>query len=252
LRIPLIRGRLFRDSEKGVTVVGDALARRKWPGADPLGQKFGDAVVIGVVGSARTVRLGEEASSECYHPIEAGELPMAVMVVRTVGPPHGAAPAVVSIARAEGVGLSPSAVALADALQNKLNEPRQAALVVSALGITALLLAVVGLGGLVAFTVSQRTREIGVRVALGARPAHVVAAIARQFRMPVLCGALGGSVLAAGAGTILSSELFGVSQFDPLSHGGSLLLFAIVAVIGSAPAVRRALRVDPVTTLRAE
>ena len=252
LRIPLLRGRVFRAGEKGVTIVSEALARRKWPDTDPLGQKYEDDVVIGVVGSARTVRIGEQASSECYHPIGAEEAPMAVMVVRTAGPPQGLAPTAVSIAAAESSGLTPSVRALTDALQDKLNEPRQAALVVSALGVTALLLSVIGLGGLVAFTVSQRTREIGVRVALGARPSHVVFAIARQFHAPILAGAVGGSLLAAGAGTILSSELFGVSQFDPLAHGASLLLFAIVAALAAAPSVRRALRVDPMTTLRHE
>jgi ABC-type antimicrobial peptide transport system permease subunit len=159
---------------------------------------------------------------------------------------------VAAIVRAEGTGLMPSVRPLAEAFEEKLDEPRQVALIASSLGVTALLLAVIGLGGLIAYTVSQRTREIGVRLALGARPAHVAAAIARQFRTPILCGAIGGSALAAGAGTILSSELFGVSQFDPLAHGGSLLLFAIVGAVAAAPSLRRALRVDPAITLRVE
>jgi ABC-type antimicrobial peptide transport system permease subunit len=111
---------------------------------------------------------------------------------------------------------------------------------------------VTGLGGLIAFTVSQRTREIGVRLALGARPAHIVRAIARQYWMPIVCGAVGGSALAAGAGTILSSELFGVSQLDPLTHASALALFGVVAAAAAAPSLLRAVRVDPVTTLRHE
>ena len=252
LRIPLLRGRLFQDGEKGVAIVSDALAKRKWPDADPLGQKYGDDIVVGVAGSAHTVRVGEQASSECYHLITADEMPMAVMVVRTAGPPTRVAATVAAIVKAEGVGLAPAIIPLSDALQDKLDEPRQAALVVSALGATALALAVIGLGGLVAYTVSQRTREIGIRIALGARPADVVADIARQFRAPILWGAIGGSVLAAGAGTILSNELFGVSQFDPVAHGGALLLFAIVAAAAAAPSLRRALRVDPMKALRHE
>jgi predicted permease len=255
LQIPLLRGRMFRDGEKDVVVVSEALVRRQWPGSDPLGQRYADATVIGVVGSARTVRLGEAAAGECYHPIAPADVvgpTMAVMVVRTQGPPDAVGPNVAAIMRAEGTGLMPAVRPLADALEDRLNGPRQVALMASALGMTALLLAVTGLGGLIAYTVSQRTREIGVRLALGARPRHIAAAIVRQFRTAILCGAIGGSALAAGAGTILSSELFGVSQLDPLAHGGALLLFAVVAAVAAAPSLRRALRVDPATTLRAE
>ena len=110
----------------------------------------------------------------------------------------------------------------------------------------ALLLAVTGLGGMMAFTVSQRLREIGVRLALGARPPHIVRAIARQFTIPVVCGALAGSGLAAAAGMVLSRELFGVSGLDPLAHGGALLLFVLVAAVAAIPSMRRALRVDPI------
>jgi predicted permease len=255
LGIPLLRGRLFRDGEKNVAVISESLARRLWPDADALGQTYSEAVVIGVVGTARTVKVGEGAASECYRAIDSVDafgMPMAVMVVRTAGPPRDVAATVASIAAAEGTGLTPSVRALDDALEEKLAAPRQVALIASTLGLTALLLSVVGIGGLIAYTVSQRTREIGLRLALGARPAHVTAAIARQFLLPILCGAIGGSALAAGVGTILSSELFGVSQFDPISHGGSLALFTIVAALAGLPSVRRALRVDPATTLRSE
>jgi ABC-type antimicrobial peptide transport system permease subunit len=105
---------------------------------------------------------------------------------------------------------------------------------------------------MVAYTVSQRTKEIGIRVALGARPAHVVTAIVRQFRLPIAGGAITGCVLAAATGAVLSRELFGVSPIDPLAHGGALLLFALVSALAGAPSVRRALRVDPIITLRHE
>jgi len=252
LRIPLLRGRLFRDGETGVTIVSEALAQRRWPAGDALGQKYGEAVVIGIVGSARTVRVGEEASSECYQSIEPEEMPRIVMVVRTADLPASAAGTIAAIARAEWTGLTPEVRPLSDALQDKLEGPRRAALLISGLGATALALAVIGLGGLVAFTVSQRTRELGIRLALGAHPRHVVIDLVRQFSLPILCGAIGGSVLAAGAGTILSSELFGVSRFDPVAHVGAMLLFAAVGALAAAPSLRRALRLDPVTTLRHE
>lgn len=129
--------------------------------------------------------------------------------------------------------------------------PRQFALVASTLGLCALFLAVTGLGGMVAFTVPQRLRDIGVRLALGARPLQIVHAIARQFTVPVACGAVAGSALAAGVGVVLSRELFGVSGLDPLAHG-ALLLFALVAAAAAAPSLRRAVRIDPIQTLRHE
>ena len=252
MRIALERGRVFADGEAGVVIVSSSLARRRWPGEDPLGKVYDGDTVIGVAGDARTVRISEHGATECYRAIGPADLPGAVMVVRADGALHGAAAAVRTVMRGGDVRLVPSIVLLQDALEDRLEGPRQFALITSALGICALLLAVTGLGGIVAFTVSQRLREIGIRIALGARPSHVVRAIARQFTRPVAGGALAGSALAALAGTVLSRELFGVSQLDPLAHGGALLLFAIVSAAAALPSVRRVLRVDPIQTLRHE
>ena len=252
LQIPITRGRAFSAGEPGVVLVSESLARRRWPGEEAIGKSYEDRTVIGVVGDARTVRVGDQSATECYFPIDAKQMAEAVMVVRVDGAAARAAVTVREGMRAEDHRLRPSVVALRDAFEEKLAGPRQFALVASSLGTCALLLAVMGLGGMVALTVSQRLREIGVRVALGARPRHLVHAIARQFTMPVVCGAVVGSGLAAGIGAILSRELFGVSGLDPLAHGGALLLFALVAALAAAPSVRRALRVDPIDVLRHE
>ncbi len=252
LQIPVKRGRVFNLGEPGVVLVSEALARRRWPTEDALGKTYEDRTVIGVTGDARTVRVGERSATEGYFPIEPKQLAEAVMVVRVDGPPGRAAATVRTVMRADDSRLRPSVVALRDALEERVAGPRQFALVASGLGVCALLLAVTGLGGMVAFTVSQRLREIGVRLALGARPAHVVGAVARQFTTPVLCGAVAGSALAAAAGLVLSRELFGVSGLDPLAHGGALLLFAFVAAVAAIPSMRRAVRVDPIQTLRHE
>lgn len=250
LRIALQRGRVFNDGEAGVALVSEALARRRWPGEDPIGQVYDGVTIVGVVADARTVRVSEHAATECYLAIEPGHLAGAVIVVRVDGAPRDAAATIRAIMRGDDARLMPSVVLLQEALEDKLEGPRQFALVASTLGICALLLAVTGLGGIVAFTVSQRLHEIGVRVALGARPSHVVRAIARQFTAPVVCGAVAGSALAAAAGTALSREMFGVSRLDPLAHGGALLLFALVAAAAALPSMRRALRVNPIQMLR--
>jgi ABC-type antimicrobial peptide transport system permease subunit len=105
---------------------------------------------------------------------------------------------------------------------------------------------------MVAFTVSQRRREIGVRLALGARPMHVLRAVIGQFSRPMVAGAAAGSILAAVAGTILASELYGVSRFDPVAHLGAFALFGVVTTLAALPSLRRAVRVDPVQALRHE
>jgi predicted permease len=250
MQIPLKRGRVFDPGEPGVVLVSETLARRRWPTEEALGKTFDDLTVIGVVGDARTVRVGEQSATESYFPIESKQLAEAVMVVRVDGLPSRAVATVRTAMRADDARLRPSVVPLRDAFEERLAGPRQFALIASALGLCALLLAVTGLGGMVAFTVSQRLREIGVRLALGARPVHVVRAIARQFTRPVAFGAVAGSALAAGVGMILSRELFGVSGLDPLTHGAALLLFAVVAAAAAMPSLRRAISIDPIQTLR--
>ena len=252
MRIPLKQGRIFAPGEAKVAMLSETLARRRWPGENPIGRDYDGATVIGIVGNARTVRIGDSSATEAYLPIRSRELPEAVMVVRVTGTPQNSATTLLSLARGPQNTLSPSVVLLPEALERKLESPRQFAVAASTLGACALLLAVTGLGGMIAFSVTQRVREIGVRIALGAQPRDVVRAIARQFAAPVICGAVGGSVLAVGAGTILSRELFGISRLDPLAHGGALLLFATVAAVAALPSLRRALRVNPIDALRHE
>jgi predicted permease len=252
LQIAVLRGRIFNADERGAVVVSESLARRRWPGEDPLGKLYDRRAVVGVVNDARTVKLSEGEATECYRPIQPADMPGAVLVVRVDGSSRGAAASIQSVMRNEDTRVMPQVVALEDALEAKLTGQRQAAQLVSLLGVSALLLAVMGLGGMVAFTVSQRRREIGVRLALGARPFHVVRAVLAQFGAPLAAGAAAGSVLAAVAGTVLASELYGVSGFDPLAHLGAFVLFGTVSTLAAAPGLRRAVRVDPVRTLRHE
>jgi predicted permease len=252
MQIPLVRGRLFEPGERGVALVSEALARRQWPSEDPLGKVYEGATIIGVVGNARTVRIGERGATECYRPIAERQFAEAVLVVRAEGSLPAVASAVEAAMRRTDERLTPAVTLLEQAFESKLETPRRIAMIASSVGACTLLLAVVGLAGMVAFTVSQRLREIGIRLALGAGPAHVVRAVGRQFAWPVALGAIAGSALAALAGTILSRELFGVSAMDPLSHGGALLLFAVIAALSSLPSLRRAVRLDPIETLRHE
>jgi predicted permease len=252
MQIPILRGRIFRDGERGVVLVSETLAARHWPGEDALGKSYDGNTVIGVAGNARTVRLNERGATECYRAIQPSDMPSSVAVVRVDGDPRRSVPGIRAILRMEDTRLAPEVTALDEALAEKLAGPRQAAQLISLLGVCALLLAATGLGGFVAFTVSERLREIGVRLALGAGPSDIARAVLRQFRAPLVYGAVAGSLLAACAGMILASELFGVSSFDPAAHVGAVALFTVVAALAVLPSLRRAVRVDPIHTLRHE
>jgi predicted permease len=251
MQIAVKRGRIFSDGESDVALISESLARRRWPGEDAIGKVYEGATVIGIVTDARTVRLSEQNATECYQAIAPAQMAGSVIVVRA-DDPSGAVVPIRATLREADARLTPSIVLLRDAFASFLEAPMRVAKIASAIGVCALLLAVTGLAGMVAFAVSQRLREIGIRVALGARPSHVLVAIARAFTIPIACGAVAGSGLAAIVATVLSREMFGVGRLDPIAHGGAFLLFAVVAAAASLPSLRRALRVDPIATLRHE
>lgn len=134
--------------------------------------------------------------------------------------------------------------------RRKVQEAGYAALTVSLLGSVALLLACLGIVGLVAYAVSQRTKEIGIRMALGAKPSHVLSTVLRQFSTPVLAGLLVGVGAAAGSSQILRQELYGVSNLDPIAYVAAVSIFVAMAALAALLPARRALRVDPLRALR--
>jgi ABC-type antimicrobial peptide transport system permease subunit len=131
-------------------------------------------------------------------------------------------------------------------------EPRSMMEMFAALGIVATLLAFTGIYTLVAFAVVQRTSELGVRMALGARPADVLATLVAQYALPIAVGTTIGVALAIGAAQVLRSQLHGLTPLDPLSHLAGLAGVAGVALVAILVPARRALRIDPATALRAE
>ena len=136
--------------------------------------------------------------------------------------------------------------------RRKLQGTERSAMAISLLGFTALALACLGIVGLVTYAVSQRTKEIGIRMALGARPAHVVAAVLRQFSRPVAIGLVVGVAGAAGLSQLLRRELYGISHLDPLAYVAAIGVFAITAALAAWWPARRALRIDPLRPLRYE
>ena len=259
LDIPVRAGRTFedRDRNKDVAVIAQRTADKLWPGQDPIGKRFyrGDErlrEVIGVVGDIRT-SLQQGPVVTVYRPYWEETPNQASLLVRTSMDPRAIAAAV----RREVWKIdSEIPVARMRTMEEVISEaaaPRrfQMLLVLLFAG-SALLLASLGIYGVVSYTVAQRTNEIGIRVALGARAADVYRMVLRQGLTPVVLGLIAGVAGALALGRLLSSLLFEVSPADPFTIGTVVVaLMAVAAFACTVPALR-ATRVDPITALRYE
>jgi predicted permease len=255
MKIPLVRGRNLERGDTRSVVVGDSLARSLWPGEDPLGKKFNvgeDYTVVGVAGSARMIRTEDSDAVEVYMPIVPGDLSALSVLVRTSGSLAELARAAVQTAHSLDPSAFPEVATLKSGMARKVEAAQATAIAVSAMGGIAQLLACLGIVGVVSYAVSQRTKEIGIRMALGAKPGHVLRVVLARLVIPVTLGLVAGVFGAAMLSQALRGQLFGVSHLDPAAYASAIgIFFATVAVAAILPA-RRALRVDPLRALRWE
>jgi putative ABC transport system permease protein len=270
LGAPLIRGRLFdardnRDSALSV-VINQAMAQQFWPGEDPLGRriKIGaipDApwlTVIGVTGDVRWMGLDAAPAPELF--LSANQaLPNSgffwpqYLIVRTqVDPLSLAAPVRAAIWDVDADQPIPSVRTMADVFDVELANRNTQTTLVGAFAAVALLLASVGLYGVLSYTVAQRTAEIGLRMALGAQARNVVRHVLRSALGLAGIGIVLGVAGALAVSRLLSSFLFGVSPTDPVTLAGVALLLGLVTVVASYLPARRAASVDPMTALRSD
>jgi predicted permease len=262
MKIPILRGRNLAPGDTQAVIVSASAALRAWPGEDPVGKTMTigeDAAgqparftVVGVAGNARVVAMEDPDAVEIYFPMTMEDLPAMSVMVRTSTPPERIAPAVASTARSIDAELFPEVQILKSAFSRKLQSAERSALAVSLLGLSALLLACLGIVGLVAYAVSQRTKEIGIRIALGAKRSHVLLVVLRQFSRPVFAGLVVGVGSAAALSQIMRRELYGVSHLDPTAYAAAIGIFVITVAVAALFPARRALRVDPLRALRFE
>ena len=261
--IPLISGRTFdeadRDGAPGVAIVSLGLARRYWPGENPLGKHLrfeaeGDwATVVGVVGDVRQLGLAQEPPPILYMSYQQFPLPFTNVTVRS----SLSEAAVASVLRSQLSAIDPELpfgdiMTLQSVVDKSVDEPRFRALLIAIFAILALVLAAVGLYGLISYSAAQRTREIGIRVALGAQPRHVLAPVLREGAALALAGIALGLAAAAAVTRVLSAFLFGIGAADPLTFSLVALLLLTTALAATYIPSRRALKVDPLVALRAE
>jgi putative ABC transport system permease protein len=263
--IPLLAGRTFEDRDvqtaPPVAVISAALAKQYWPGESPIGKRlrFDNNskepwfTVVGLVGDVRQLGLSEQAPALLFLPYEQFALPFTSVAVRS-SLPQGT---VVSLLKSQLAAIDPDLpfgdiASLQSEIDANVGEPRFRAMLIGSFALLALVLAAVGVYGLISYTVTQRTREIGIRVALGAAPRQVLLPVVREGITLAVVGVGIGLVGALLAARALSAFLFGVGASDPFTFAGVALLLLAVATAASYIPSRRALRVDPMVALRAE
>src|SRR5579872_3974045 len=259
--IPFRNGRDFteldRDGSVPVAIVNETLASRYWPNQDPLGKRFkfsGDNFyrqVIGVVKTANYQSLGEDPQPCIYLPFRQNFSNAMVMYVRTAGRPESVLTGVQREIRAiDPLIFTDDTRTGGKLIDQVLFNSKMIVGLLAVFGILALGLACVGLYGIMAYSVNQRRREIGVRMALGAAQSNVMGLVLRQGMRLVAVGTAIGLALCFLIGSTLSATLYGVSATDPISLIGASMLLAIVAALACYLPARRASRVDPLTALR--
>jgi len=261
LRIPLLRGQDFadtdRDSSQRVAIVNQTLADRIWPHEDPIGKRFrfftdrSYRQVIGVVKTSKYTTLGEDPQPAAYTPLEQDFSDAMVLVVRTSGDPAAALGTAQGEVRALDAHVPLQNPYTMRALLNQSLWPaRLAAILLGTVGMIALALASIGLYGVMAYSVTQRTREIGVRMAVGANRGQVLAMVLRQAMTLVFIGLAIGVTAALALARLVTRLLFGMSAIDLATFSGVCLLLAAVGIIASSFPAWRASRLDPIIALR--
>jgi predicted permease len=261
MRIPMKAGRDFTEQDRVgaplVAIVNESMARRLWPGQDAIGQELLNpkpVTVVGVVSDVRHLALEKDSGLELYFPIrQTGDFASVDLVVRSKAAPEGLAGAV----RAALLPVNPSLPAnefrpLERVVDKAVSPRRFIVLLLGGFAGMALVLASLGIYGVISYSVSQRTQEIGIRMALGASAGHVRMRVLRQALTLVAAGIVAGTVGAWATAQLLGSLLYGVTASDPVTFAGMVAMLTVVAMAAAYFPARRASMVDPMTALRGE
>jgi predicted permease len=266
MEIPLLKGRLFNDQDTAdkphVLLADEFMAQQLWPNQDPLGKRisFGDlaskpqwATVVGVVGRIKHEKLDSDSRIALYMPHTQYISRAMNVVLRTRGDPASLASAVNHELHELDRDLPMYRVlTMEQRVAGSLARRRFATILLGLFAGLAHAPAAIGIYGVMGYLVSQGTREIGIRLALGATQRGILSLIVKQGMVLALCGVGLGLVVALGFSRLLSGFLFGVQSTDPLTFAAIALLLALVALFASYIPARRAARIDPLISLRSE
>ena len=264
LRIPLRKGRLLEESDAAsataVAVVNEELVRRFLGGKDPIGRRIqvsdgspNEALIVGVVGDVAQEEVSAAPYAQVYQPMAQGPTRGVRVAVRTAGDPM----ALANQARATLASVDPQLPltklqTMEDRLAGSLTQPRVSMAVLALFALLALVLAAIGIYGVLSYAIARRTREIGIRIALGAKPRDVRRLVIGEGMRPVIAGVALGVVGALALTRLMRTLLYGVSPSDPLTLGAVALLLTGVAFVAAWLPARRATRVDALDALRSE
>jgi predicted permease len=263
MRIPLVKGRYFDEHDtRGAmetVIVDEAMAERFWPNEDPIGkrmQRGGSGswrTVVGVISDAKQYSTEKEPPIAVYYPFEQFAARNMFLVVRTTRDPAGMSEAVTKEIQAVDPEMPVFDVGTMDQrLHDSLARQRFAMFLLGLFAVIASILAAIGIYGVMAYSVNERTHEIGIRLALGAQPANVLQLVIRQALALTSLGIATGLACAFALTRVMSSLLFGVGATDGLTFVITTLLLGSVALFASYIPARRAARVDPMIALRRE
>jgi putative ABC transport system permease protein len=263
IAVPLLHGRFFDDHDRGTetqaVIVNQRLARRHWGNADPLGQRISVddgkswREIVGVVGDVRQSGLEREPQDAVYLPIQQFAGYTATLFVRTLSDPAALQRQIAAaVHRIDPETALSNVRTLSEIRDEALSQRRLTTLLLELFALVALAITATGLSGLIAYSVSQRTHEIGIRIALGAQRSGVLAMILRQGMTSVAIGLGVGLVGALAVTRLVSGLLFGVEPTDPLCFIGSATVLVVVAVGACLVPARRATAIEPMVALRAE
>jgi len=264
LGVPILQGRNFATTDTptspGVAIVNEAMARKHWPDQNAIGKRFRvttyngrELEVVGVSADYKVSTVGEGATPYIHYLVAQRPNSGLEIIART----RGDAGALLAAMRRELISLEPNIIFLdnqtMDAQVSATLLPAKAgAIAVSAVGIVAMVLASIGLYGVIAYSVARRTREIGIRMALGAKPSAVVGLVMKQGLALAAIGVGVGGVLALGAAKAVAGALYGVSFVDPVAWGSAIVTLLAVSMLANLMPARRASIVDPSSALRSE
>jgi len=265
LRIPLLAGRRVTPQDRaggaGIAVISEAAARQFWPGESPLGKRIHIAVsmgvreepreVVGVVGDVRTRSLALEPVPVIYVPATQYVADEMTILARTPGNPMAALPLVKTTLASIDHEVAISRVrTMEDVVAASVAQPRFRMTLLAVFAVVSLMLAAIGVYGMVAFSVNQRRTELGLRLALGAKPRDLLRLVLRQGITPVAVGLVCGLAGAIAVTRVMQTLLFGVSALDPFTFLAVASMLLAVAVIACYVPARRAMTVDAVSALR--
>jgi putative ABC transport system permease protein len=263
VRMPLLRGRGFTDADREgqqkVVVINEAMARRFWPDQEALGKRFrffGDtelSVIIGVVRNAKYIFVGEDPQPMAYTPLEQNYSPGIALIVRTASRPDAMKGVIEREVQALDRDIPLNNIQTAsELLSASLTGPRVAATLLGVFGLLALVLAGVGIYGVMSYSVNLRTQEIGIRMALGAQRQDVLKMVLRQGMTVVSIGLAVGLIMAAGISRMISRLLYGVGTADMRAFSATAAVLLFVALVANFVPARRATTVAPNNVMRYE